>query len=240
MATPTSHDVDAVIERATMVSDRVRARMAAPAMSGLRRSARRAKRFALIGMGGAALVLVTALIVGIFVPLGVPGIMLTMLAMMGVMCAAILFSREADVPASAIAQASLPQLADRTTAWIDQNRRALPAPAATLADHIGQRIAGLAPQLATLAPNSGEAVELRRLVGEELPQLVEGYRRVPANLRRTDRNGRVAERDLIEGMRLLDTEITTLTTSIASADMDRLSSQRRYLELRYQGDETAG
>ena len=74
-------------------------------------------------------------------------------------------------------------------------------------------------------------------MGEELPHLVEGYKRVPVNMRRQERNGRVAERDLIDGMRLLDEEVGDLAQAIAARDMDSLSSHKRYLELRYRGDE---
>jgi uncharacterized membrane protein YbaN (DUF454 family) len=202
------------------------------------RLARRMKRFVLIAVAGLFALFVSAGIIGAVIDgIGFFGILAVLFAIPLVLVAAVAFSREKPVCAETIVQSSLPQLASRTRSWIDQQRLALPAPAATLADDIGRKIAALQPQLDTLAANAPEAIELRRLVGEELPQLVEGYKRVPANMRHVDRNGRVADRELIDGMRLLDDEIGDLAQAIASTDMDRLSSHKRYLELRYKGDE---
>ena len=239
---PPSREVDAVIERATMVTERVRAHAAAmhPTAHGARRAIRRAQRFAVLTAGGMlALMLVISLYVGLVGPIGILSIPVLILAAVAIIFGAGAFSREREIAPSAMAQAPLPQIADRAATWIDQQRLALPAPAARLADDIWQKIAALRPQLATLEENRPEAWELRRLVGEELPGLVESYKRVPVTMRREERNGRVAERELIDGMQLLDDEIGTLARSIAGADMDRLSSQKRYLELRYKGDETA-
>lgn len=239
---PPSREVDAVIERATMVTERVRAHAAAmhPNVHRARRAIRRAKRFAIITAAGMlTLMIIVSLWAGLIGPIGILSIPVLILAAVAVIFGAGVFSREREIAPRAVAEAPLPQIADRTTSWIDQQRLALPAPAANLADDIGRKIAALRPQLATLDNNTPEAWELRRLVGEELPNLVESYKRVPVNMRREERNGRVAERELIEGMQLLDDEIGTLARSIASVDMDRLSSQKRYLELRYKGDETA-
>jgi hypothetical protein len=185
------------------------------------------------------LMILVSLYAGLVGPIGILSIPVLILTAVAILFGAGLFSREREIAPSAVAQAPLPQIADRTATWIDQQRLALPAPAARIAGDIGQKIAALRPQLATLDDNTPEAWELRRLVGEELPGLVESYKRVPVTMRRENRNGRVAERELIDGMRLLDDEIDTLARSIASADMDRLSSQKRYLELRYKGDEPA-
>ena len=202
------------------------------------RAARRMKRFAIIAVASLFALFIAAGIVGAVIDgIGFFGVLAVLLAVPLILFAAATFSREKPVRAETIVQSSLPQLAVRTRSWIDQQRLALPAPAATLADDIGRKIAALQPQLDTLAANAPEAIELRRLVGEELPQLVEGYKRVPVTMRREDRNGRVAERELIDGMKLLDDEIGDLARAIASTDMDRLSSHKRYLELRYKGDE---
>jgi hypothetical protein len=56
-------------------------------------------------------------------------------------------------------------------------------------------------------------------------------------MRRRDRNGRVADQELIDGMKLLEEEVDDLAQAIAARDMDSLSSHKRYLELRYRGDE---
>lgn len=202
------------------------------------RAARRMKRFAIIAVASLFALFISAGIIGAIINgIGFFGVLAVMFAVPLVLFAAATFSREKPVRADSIVQSSLPQLAVRTRNWIDQQRLALPAPAATLADDIGRKIAALQPQLDTLAANAPEAIELRRLVGEELPELVEGYKRVPVTMRREDRNGRVADSELIDGMKLLDEEIGDLARAIASTDMDKLSSHKRYLEARYRGED---
>ncbi len=236
MPTPPARS-DQAINSARASLERVRAVRVTPAKRQLQRHVRRAQRFGAILLGGVVLVLIAAIIIGLINPLGLVGVMMGMLAMIGVLAAAVVFSRETPVRAESIAKASLPQLAQATDRWLDQQRRALPAPAQTLADTIGERIAALGPQLEVLNTAAPQAAELRRLVGEELPELINSYTRVPVSMRRTDRNGRVAETELIDGMRLLDRQIDALSHDIAGQDMDRLSSHKRYLELRYEGDQ---
>src|SRR3546814_4691754 len=68
-----------------------------------------------------------------------------------------------------------------------------PAPARQLVDGIGVQLDLLAPQLQTLDSATPAAANIRKLVGEDLPELVAGYQRIPAGLRgeahagRTDR-----------------------------------------------------
>ncbi len=240
MPSPHSRDVDAAIAAADGVMDRARARAAAPAAPRLRRRARRLQRFMAMVLAGLATLFVAtgawALLIG---PIGIIGVALVgMIAAMLIVGAAAV-SREGEVSAESIAAGTLPEMADRTAQYLGQQRAALPAPAQGLADSIGQRIAALRPQLIALPAHAPEAEDLRRLLGTELPDLVTSYARVPAGMRREERNGRIAENELIDGMRLLDREVDDLARTLAATDMDRLSSQKRYLELRYEGDGAA-
>ena len=229
-------EVDEVVARAQDTIERVRTRPARARSYGVARGTRRVARFAALAAGGLIILLILSIFWGLVMPLGVGGILIIAIAAALVVVGAALFSREADVTAQTIAQASLPDLAERTDRWLDQQRRALPAPAQTLADSIGERLAAIGPQIAALDPRGAEAVELRRMVGEDLPDLVERYARVPEHLRREERNGRVAEADLVEGMRVLDRQLDEFGRNLAATDMDRLASHKRYLELRYEGD----
>ena len=234
-------EVDLTIERAEAALERARHRATAPAVIYSQAQLRRAKRFGVILGAGVvgliAMVLGWSLLIG---PVKALGIIMLIIAGFAMFVAAGLFSRDPAIRLDTIAQGPLPAIADKTDRWLSQQRLALPAPAQSLSDQIGARIAHLRPQLATINEQSLEAMELRRLIGEELPDLVTKYTAVPKNLRREDRNGRVPEDELIAGMRLLDTQIDGISRTIGAAEMDKLSSQKRYLELRYQGDETGG
>ena len=227
-------DVDQTLAHANEALERMRSRIAAPQAVQLRRGMRRMQRFMRVAALGLIATLVAAglwsMVIG---PIGIIGVTMVGLMMAMVVVGAALFSREADVRAESIGAADLPQLADRTSQYLGQQRLMLPAPAQTLSDSIAARLSALNPQLQRLEDKSIEAVELRRLVAEDLPGLISSYGRVPVAMRRENRNGRVAETELIEGMQLLDGEIDQLARQLASGDMDRLSSQKRYLEMRY-------
>ena len=85
-------------------------------------------------------------------------------------CAGIVYvSREAPPSTAGIAGASLAALPERTAGWLEQQRAALPAPAARLLDGIGSKLESLAPQLEGLAPRGPAAGAVRKLLCDELP-----------------------------------------------------------------------
>ncbi len=135
---------------------------------------------------------------------------------------------------------SLKALPLRTEQWLETQRPALPAPARTLADSIGVKLETLAPQLAELSEESPAANEVRKLVGEQLPELVKGYQRVPESLRAVERNGRTPNQQLEDGLKLIDDEIAEMSAQLAEGDLDLLATKGRYLQIKYQGDETFG
>lgn len=234
-------EVDLQIERANALLERARNRTSAPSAAYTRMQIRRAKRFGVMLGGGFIALVAMALFWTILIgPIKALAILLLMVAALGVFVAASLFSRETDIRITSINQGPITEIADKTERWLAQQRRALPAPAQTLTDQIGDRIANLRPQLQTLEAGAPEAAELRRLVGDELPDLITKYGKVPPNMRREDRNGRVPEQELISGLLLLDSEIDTLARNLGASEMDKLSSQKRYLELRYKGDDQTG
>ena len=53
---------------------------------------------------------------------------------------------------------------------------------------------------------------MRKLVGEQLPELVKGYQRVPEPLRRVERNGLSPDQQLAQGLQLIDDEIAEMTS----------------------------
>jgi hypothetical protein len=228
-------EVDRHIAKANDFLERSRDRRDGPRRKrSLVMRAVRAVKFAVIGAGT---VLLGAIILGIFVPLGVSGILLTVLAMMVAMVLGALLSREADVSLDKVGKADLKALPDMTARWLDGQRKALPAPAQTLADNIGVKLDILAPQLAALSEAEPAAAEIRRLIADELPELINGYGRVPANLRKEGLNGISPDKQLIDGLVVVDSELKRMSEQLASGDLTQLATQKRYLEIKYQGDE---
>ena len=88
-------------------------------------------------------------------------------------------------------------------------------------------------QLATLDANTQEAVDVRKLIGEQLPAFVKDYEKVPASLRTTPRNGRSPDAELVDGLKLIEQEIGEMTARLAQSDLDNLSTRGRFLEMKY-------
>jgi hypothetical protein len=183
--------------------------------------------------------LVGAALFGVLVqPLGFLGLLALVVLMIGV---AVLFGkwppfpepRQQDLP-----KAELKQLAGRTEIWLEAQRPALPAPARTLVDGIGVQLDLLAPQLQTLDPGEPAAANIRKLVGEDLPELVAGYQRIPAGLRGEAHAGRTPDQTLVGGLTMIEREIGEAARNLAAGDLDKLATRERYLQLKYQGLES--
>ncbi|GBH30044.1 MULTISPECIES: hypothetical protein [Sphingobium] len=179
-------------------------------------------------------VILGSAVAGFVVPLGTTGVMIAL----GVVIAALLLigllPTETRVRTEALAETPLTALPLQTEIWLENQRKALPAPAVTLVDSIGTKLEILAPQLEKLGPQDPAALEVRRLLADHLPELVTGYQSIPQPLRREERNGRVPEKQLVEGLAVIDAEIGRMSESLASGDLDKLATQNRFLELKYQ------
>lgn len=144
------------------------------------------------------------------------------------------FSSAREASPAAIASANLPLLPQRTEEWLERQRPALPAPAARLLDGIGARLAAMSPQLEGLDPRGPAADAIRKLLCDELPELVKGYQRVPPPLRaQQGGHGTTPDRQLADGLAIIDSEIARMTVQLAAGDLDLLATRNRYLELKY-------
>lgn len=188
-------------------------------------------------IAGGVLLLGAAIFGALIQPLGFTGLLALFVLLIGV---AVLFGkwppfpepRQADLP-----KADLKQLAGRTEIWLEAQRPALPAPARQLVDGIGVQLDLLAPQLQTLDPATPAAANIRKLVGEDLPELVAGYQRIPAGLRKEAHAGRTPDETLVGGLKMLESEIGNAARSLAAGELDKLATRERYLQLKYQGVE---
>ena len=125
------------------------------------------------------------------------------------------------------------QLVARTELWLEAQRPALPAPAANLVDRIGVQLDGLGVQLEGLDPGLQPVGEVRRLVGEHLPGMVESWRKIPPHLRKEQRGGRDADQQLADGLGKISQEIDEISRNLAAGDLDALAVRGRYLDYKY-------
>jgi hypothetical protein len=193
----------------------------------------KAKRFAWLTVGFLVGVPLFSLLV---TPIGLLGFLLSIMAYFGLALAVVLAPAVRDVPVADLPTAPLKALPLSTEAWLSGQRRALPPPAQRLADGIGLKLEQLATQVQALDEKEPAALEVRRLIADDLPELINGYLRVPAHLRREGLNGMSPDRQLVEGLGVVDAELQRMSEQLASGDLHRLATQGRYLELKYQGD----
>ena len=234
-------DVDRQLAAAESVLERARARTDASA----RRTRRRREAEVLRRLGriaaADALIIVAAIIVGLAVmPLGMMGAMLVAALLIVATLAFAVLPVSAPPTVEKLAEVPLKALPASTERWLEAQRPALPSPVRGLVDSIGVKLETLAPQLATLDESQPAAAEVRKLIGEQLPELVKGYSRVPEPLRRVERNGLTPDQQLAQGLQLIDDEIAEMTAHLAQGDLDSLATRGRYLQIRYQGDGVAG
>jgi hypothetical protein len=178
-------------------------------------------------------ILIAAMVIGWIVPLGIGGAMLVMALLVAATVLFAVWPAERTPTPERLAAVDIRALPAQTERWLEAQRPALPAPAMTLVDRIGLRLETLTPQLATLDANTQEAVDVRKLIGEQLPAFVKDYEKVPASLRTTPRNGRTPDAELVDGLKLIEQEIGEMTARLAQSDLDNLSTRGRFLEMKY-------
>ena len=122
-----------------------------------------------------------------------------------------------------------------TDAWLDRQRRNLPALAAPQVDAISAHLATLETQLARVPAGDPVAQDLSRLLGKHLPELVERYTRVPSDQRtRTiEADGRSLDATLVEGLKVVEEELARASDALAASDLDAVRIQGKFLEARY-------
>lgn len=179
-------------------------------------------------------VLIGAGIVGAIIDgIGFWGVMITSIAGAAAAYALMRYPKMPMPTTESLRQTDLATLAGKTEIWLEAQRPALPAPAINLMQDIGIRLDQLAPQLQALDDNDPAAREVRKLVGEHLPELINGYKRIPETLKRKEHGGKTPEQQLVDGLKLIDREIETMTGQISRGELDKLAVRGRYLELKY-------
>jgi hypothetical protein len=135
------------------------------------------------------------------------------------------------------ADSSVEHLPEQTSAWLDAQRKALPYAADSCIDAILNQLDALTPQLRALDAKSPGAFETRRLLAEELPELVRGYQKVPRALaQQASDGGPSPDRQLLEGLGTIKDQLGRLHERLAASDLHALATHHRYLELKYKDD----
>ena len=124
-------------------------------------------------------------------------------------------------------------LVGNTELWLENQRPALPAPAASVVDKIGGQLDVLGVQLEGLGKERPEAVEIRKLIGETLPDVVSTYTRIPAHLRSERQAGGSPDEQVTESLGRISGEIDQITRSLAAGEIDGLAVRTRYLGYKY-------
>ncbi len=242
MASP-AHDSDRTLTqaRASLVANRAGGRrqsIGARSADVKRRHLSRKVARMLVAVVG---IVVGAMAVGLVVDgIGISGIILTVLAMVLAVGVFAAFPRF-KVPAQAsLAKGDIRRLVGNTELWLEAQRPALPAPAVRLIDQIGVQLDALGLQLDGLDDSVPAVGEVRKLVGEHLPELVSSYTSIPRHLRAEPRAGRSPDEQLADSLGKISTEIDSVTRQLAEGAIDKLAIRTRYLDYKYGDAEAAG
>ena len=179
-------------------------------------------------------VLVAAMAAGLLIDgIGFTGLFVTMLAVIGTLVLFSVFPRLKVPRLSELNSGDVRTMVGRTELWLEAQRPALPAPAVRLVDQIGVQLDGLGLQLEGIDPAEPAVNEVRKLVGELLPGMVESYRRIPPHLKTEQRGGRNADQQLADGLGKISAEIDAVTRQLAAGDLDALAVRGRFLDYKY-------
>jgi hypothetical protein len=169
-------------------------------------------------------------------PVGTSGLMIAVLAFVIAALALLIFPKISINVAQPEPTTELALLPLQTEEWLAGQRKLLPPPAIKLVDGIGLRLEQLAPQLERIESDNPAGAEARRLIADELPELIKGYSHVPPALRKTGLNGISPDKTLIDGLGAVDSELARLSERLAAGDVNKLATQSRYIELKYQSE----
>ena len=125
------------------------------------------------------------------------------------------------------------QLVGRTELWLEAQRPALPPPAVTLVDQLGVQLDGLGRQLEGVDQNHPKAREVRSLIGEQLPEMIDSYRRIPPQMRKEQRAGSTPDEQLTQSLKTISGEIDSITRQLAEGSLDDLAIKHRYLDYKF-------
>lgn len=182
-------------------------------------------------------------LLGIVFVAGAAGVMIEGIGFTGVMMAfgvAVL----ATLILSSYPRMKVPQRADlrtdnvrklvgQTELWLEAQRPSLPPPAAEIVSTIGVQLDTLGVQLEKVDQKHPTAIRIRKLIGHDLPEMIDGYDTIPEHLRYEERAGATPTDQLTKGLGLISAEIDSVTRQLADGALDDLAIRTRYLDYKY-------
>jgi len=179
-------------------------------------------------------ILVAAMAAGLVLDgIGFTGVMLTFFA---IVAATVLFSvfPAIKVPDRAdLNRGDVRTMVGNTELWLERQRPALPAPAVQVVDRLGLQLDALGLQLQQQDESHPAVGEVRKLVGEILPEVVSTYTAIPAYLRAEPSAGRSPDQELVGSLEKISSEIDGVTRQLAAGAIDKLAIRTRYLDYKY-------
>ncbi len=180
---------------------------------------------------------------GLWVGMGVLGVIVDGIGFLGVMALIIAsvvavgvlgnYPKMKTPRRADINKGNVQQMVSRTELWLESQRPALPAPAVKIVDDMGVQLDALGLQLEGLDQNHPKAREVRSLVGEQLPEMIDSYQRIPAHLRHEERAGATPDQQLTESLGKISGEIDSITRQLAEGSLDDLAIKHRYLDYKF-------
>ncbi|AEH63533.1 hypothetical protein [Zymomonas mobilis] len=182
-----------------------------------------------------AAIILAAFIIGFIHPLGISGIILTFAALvLGSILAPLTLPLPRPVKIENLQKQSLKQLPSQAASWLSAQKQALPPPARPLAESILDKLSHLSSVTEKLPEDDPTATQMRKLVSEEMPELVKGYVEIPVNLRTQKRAGLDSpDSQLATGLDVINQALGRIEEELAHHDLDKLATQQRFLELKY-------
>lgn len=185
-------------------------------------------------------ILIAAMAAGLLIDgIGFTGVMLTGLAVVVAVMLLAWFPRLKVPDAARLNTGSVKTLVGNTELWLEAQRPALPAPAVRIVDQLGVQLDALGLQLEGLDEKQPQVAEVRKLVGEHLPELVSAYTAIPRPLRSEPRPGGTPDQQIAESLGRISAEIDHVTRQLAEGQLDKLAIRTKFLGYKY-GDDSIG
>jgi hypothetical protein len=144
-----------------------------------------------------------------------------------------LFPRSRSLAGGHGTAGDLPALAQRTQGWLEVQRSRLPTKTQAAVDLLAIRLEELSPLLDTLNENDPVAHELRKLLGDHLPSLIDSYTSIPTTLTHQPHAGSTPAAQLHAGIATVAREVENIGKALASGELDSLAIRGRFLDTRY-------